>query len=718
MEKSLRSFLIILYVLFNQSFSQNQSNMYFSGEMNSWGATSMTRNDLGTDTWYVTIQSDGADASSEFLFRDNNSNYDNKWARGATATIGSKTTWYAGGGNSNFNESNTKYYTFITKDVADGANSEGYVFEFSQAPVSISSVSNVGYGRASIAYSVTVGLSGGADGNERVYIRYTNDNWSSSSVVEGDPSGNSIGINIPGQSSGATVQYYAFTSVTGISNSDADLATISFDNNSGNNYSYYVESGSLTISGTAGFRMLSTPVSNGTYSDLLDELWTQGMTGSDAAEASGDNVWTFALGSGAAGTWSAATNLGFTMTAGAGFLVYVFADNNYDGTDDLPKTLSVSGSENSGNVTYPASGSISANQYGLAGNPYYTTIDWDDVTKTNVEGTVYVYNDAKSGGAGYINWNGSSGDLTNGLIAPFQGFWVQATSSGSGTIQVQTADKATSAGTFYRMVDTDEEGSMYFEFSTSDGGYDKVWFSFNSDGDKDKDTRDAYKLMPLMASSRLLAMSYSDEHSLDINNLPFSNDTDINTALDVMSLNLEESNYTLLSSDVTATWDISQLPDHIEMALVDQVTGDVIHLDHMSSYSFSTEQEAGFSAVYDNAVASYPVSDSPRFMVQLSYGALDSDVKEALPKRYGLSPVYPNPFNPSATVQFDIKDWSRVTLDVYDIKGALVESLLDRKLTPGSHRYTWQPSSISAGVYFLRLTTLDEIFTQKVTYVK
>ena len=88
------------------------------------------------------------------------------------------------------------------------------------------------------------------------------------------------------------------------------------------------------------------------------------------------------LGSGAVN----ATNLGNTMTPGAGFLVYVFADNNYDGTDDLPKTLSVGGSENSGNVTYPVSGSIDANQYGLSGNPYYTTIDWDDVTKNNVDG--------------------------------------------------------------------------------------------------------------------------------------------------------------------------------------------------------------------------------------------------------------------------------------------------------------------------------------------
>ena len=121
-----------------------------------------------------------------------------------------------------------------------------------------------------------------------------------------------------------------------------------------------------------------------------------------------------------------------------------FADNNNDGTDDLPVTLSVSGTENSGDVRYPALGTIENTRFGFAGNPYYQTIDWDDVAKTNVSATVYIHDDAKSGGAGYISWNGSSGDVTNGLIAPFQGFVVTA-SGGAGYITIQEADKSTSS---------------------------------------------------------------------------------------------------------------------------------------------------------------------------------------------------------------------------------------------------------------------------------
>ena len=474
----------------------------------------------------------------------------------------------------------------------------------------------------------------------------------------------------------------------------------------------------VSIAGTAGFRLMSTPVSNGTYTDLLAELWTQGMTGSDAAGAADDNVWGFTLGSGAAGSWSGVSNLSATMTPGAGFLVYVFTDTDNDGDNDLPVNLSVSGSENSGNVTYPASGSIDASQYGLAGNPYYTTIDFDDVTRNNVEATVYVYDDAKSGGAGYINWNGSSGGLTNGLIAPFQGFWVQATGSGSASIQIQTADKSTSSGTFYRMLDTEEVGGMHLDFASDNGGYSKTWFSYRSDGEVGKDSRDAHRLMPLMATSRLAAMSFVEDNSLDINNLPFDHGSDIHVPLDVMSLQLEDGQYVTSAAEVTIGWDISQLPDHIDLTLIDELTGEHVDLRHELDYTFITEPKGSFNADYDTEVSPYPQVGESRFTLHTSYGALDNKHEVALPSSYALDPIYPNPFNPRATVRFDVPEVSRVELEVYDITGSLVETLLDEKMVPGGHQYTWEPKSLSTGVYFLRLITASQTFTQKVTYVK
>ncbi|GIR89146.1 MAG: hypothetical protein CM15mP87_06380 [Candidatus Neomarinimicrobiota bacterium] len=346
--------------------------------------------------------------------------HDNSWS-----TSGSKTFTATAG--------KTYKILFQANPGGSGGTSAIGVYEFSSSPSSITSVSNAANGISTGNYAVTVGLSGTPATEEAVYIRYSNDNWSSSDIVEADPSSSSVSINIPGQTAGTTVSYYAFNSVSGITNANADKATVFINNNSGNNYSYYVETGNLTITGDAGFRMLSSPVSGQVLGNLLTNAWTQGMTGADTTSGNA-NVWTFNV---SGQSWTALSDIsgsGTSVAAGQGFLTYVFADNNNDGADDLPITLSVSGSENSGSATYPASGSIAADAWGLAGNPYYTTIDWDDVTKTNVISTAYVWDDAASA---YKSWNGTTGGLTNGLIAPFQGFWVQANGSGSGSITIE-----------------------------------------------------------------------------------------------------------------------------------------------------------------------------------------------------------------------------------------------------------------------------------------
>ena len=132
---------------------------------------------------------------------------------------------------------------------------------------------------------------------------------------------------------------------------------------------------------------MSSPVSGQIYGDLLDELWTQDMTGADVTNtAATDNIWTFDV---AGQSWTALTDIsasGNSLTAGQGFLVYVFTDTDQDGDNDLPVTLSITGDVNiSSSVTVPSSGSIDANEWALAGNPYSSTVDWDDITKTNVD---------------------------------------------------------------------------------------------------------------------------------------------------------------------------------------------------------------------------------------------------------------------------------------------------------------------------------------------
>ena len=483
----------------------------------------------------------------------------------------------------------------------------------------------------------------------------------------------------------------------------------------------------VLISGNAGFRMLSSPVSAGTYSDLLDELWTQCMSNSDGGGSNGnncdgtDNVWIWDETSGSDGDWDNPSDLNTNMTPGAGILVYAYADNNFDGIDDLPVALSVSGTENSGDVRYPAgTGTIGAGNSGFAGNPYYQTIDWDDVTKSaNVSLTVYIHDDAKSGGAGWISWNGTDGvGKSDGLIAPFQGFVFTVSNSGTGYITIQDADKSSTQGVFYRSLDYESEGSLNLYFSNALGFTSETCFSFRNDGSNGEDRGDGFNLMPLFAKDGLVAQSHNGENSLSINNLPFDHEGTISIPLDVMSLTLEEENYVTGTSEVSMSWNLDNLPDHIDLTLVDNLTGEMVYLNNQMSHTFTTEPKGSFSATYEEAVGIYPLLGDARFSVQVSYGALDNAPVKVIPKDYALSPVYPNPFNPSATVRFDVPEVSRVELQVYDVTGKLVETLLNERMTAGQHQYTWQPQELATGTYFLRLITTNQTFTQKVTYVK
>ena len=84
---------------------------------------------------------------------------------------------------------------------------------------------------------------------------------------------------------------------------------------------------------------------------------------------------------------------------------------------------------------------------------------------------------------------------------------------------------------------------------------------------------------------------------------------------------------------------------------------------------------------------------------------------------FGLS-NYPNPFNPTTEISFSIPVAGHVTLDVFNIMGQKVTTLLDRYMQPGTHEVTWNANNVSSGVYFYRLTAGDLTETKKMTLLK
>lgn len=76
-----------------------------------------------------------------------------------------------------------------------------------------------------------------------------------------------------------------------------------------------------------------------------------------------------------------------------------------------------------------------------------------------------------------------------------------------------------------------------------------------------------------------------------------------------------------------------------------------------------------------------------------------------LPDDYVLFQNYPNPFNPFTTIKFSLKLTSNISLEVFDIKGSRIKTIIDnKKITSGTYEYGFDGSGLSSGVYFYRLT--------------
>lgn len=84
---------------------------------------------------------------------------------------------------------------------------------------------------------------------------------------------------------------------------------------------------------------------------------------------------------------------------------------------------------------------------------------------------------------------------------------------------------------------------------------------------------------------------------------------------------------------------------------------------------------------------------------------------------------YPNPFNPETTVSFDLAVSSNIKLNIYDLKGSLVRTLLSGEFKAGTYQARWDgkdnnSASLSSGVYYISLQTPEDNFTHKSLMIK
>ena len=88
------------------------------------------------------------------------------------------------------------------------------------------------------------------------------------------------------------------------------------------------------------------------------------------------------------------------------------------------------------------------------------------------------------------------------------------------------------------------------------------------------------------------------------------------------------------------------------------------------------------------------------------------------PETYSLYENYPNPFNPSTTIEFYLPKSSEVTLKIFNILGEEVATLVSDKLSTGTYSYEWDASNFASGVYLYRVQAGDYVETKKMVLMR
>jgi hypothetical protein len=94
-----------------------------------------------------------------------------------------------------------------------------------------------------------------------------------------------------------------------------------------------------------------------------------------------------------------------------------------------------------------------------------------------------------------------------------------------------------------------------------------------------------------------------------------------------------------------------------------------------------------------------------------------------IPSDFALGNCYPNPFNPTTTIQFSLSNASDVSLEVFNVGGQKVATLVNSRLEAGNHSVTWDSRNtdgepLASGIYLYRLKADSSVETKKMMLLK
>jgi len=158
----------------------------------------------------------------------------------------------------------------------------------------------------------------------------------------------------------------------------------------------------------------------------------------------------------------------------------------------------------------------------------------------------------------------------------------------------------------------------------------------------------------------------------------------------------------------------NELSDGVIRGLVFSLQG----LELPKNLPFEFVNVAGFDGNSTIEFKDIILADSEGNSVDVEAQAYDISFNGVIPVKTGLSDAYPNPFNPTTSINYGLQNDGFVKIMIYDAAGRLVEELVNQNQIRGNHEITWNAATQASGMYFAKMVAGDVVQTQKLVLLK
>lgn len=142
----------------------------------------------------------------------------------------------------------------------------------------------------------------------------------------------------------------------------------------------------------------------------------------------------------------------------------------------------------------------------------------------------------------------------------------------------------------------------------------------------------------------------------------------------------------------------------------------------LCAYFGGTERLASnnWAAVITGGVKTGPLLSAATYVLfdTLQSATSVEAINNSIPESFSLAQNYPNPFNPTTTIRFSIPERSFVNLEVFNLLGERVSTLVTEELNAGNYEYEWSAGQLASGIFLYRLQTPESSITRKMTLLK